>query len=267
MCPRGKGMTRPVGFMEFSLFERVIGEISRFSPKIRAKPLELYHFGESLLHPEIVRMVELAVRSGLQPVLSVNAPELSPPLAERLLRTGLPRLVLSLDGNDAASFARIRGARADFAVAVGNIRAAGEIRARVGSRTSIVVRMIRMRENTGQEQDFLATWRNRGFEAEVRDFFPWTEPDLTDLGEFERLPPGMPCPFPWQYLVVQWNGDVVPCCRDLNAENRLGSVLETPLLEIWNGPAYRDFRRCMADGDNLSKLCRRCLSVYQADQS
>jgi radical SAM protein with 4Fe4S-binding SPASM domain len=77
----------------------------------------------------------------------------------------------------------------------------------------------------------------------------------------------MPCPFPWQYLVVQWNGDVVPCCRDYDAVNRVGNARETTLKEIWNGPELREFRSAMAEARYGNELCAECMEIYSADES
>jgi radical SAM protein with 4Fe4S-binding SPASM domain len=72
----------------------------------------------------------------------------------------------------------------------------------------------------------------------------------------------MPCPFPWRYLVVQWNGDVVPCRRDCNGATVLGNVAGQSLREIWNGPAYAAFRQQMLAADYRNGICGPCMKLY-----
>ncbi|VVB63915.1 Iron-sulfur cluster-binding domain protein [uncultured archaeon] len=39
------------------------------------------------------------------------------------------------------------------------------------------------------------------------------------------------------------NVDIVPCCYDYNAEMKVGNVRQQRFTEVWNGPAYREFRK------------------------
>lgn len=262
MCPREQFMNRPVGFMDFPLYTKVIDEVASFSSSSREKEIELFHFGESLLHPEIAEMVAYGMRGGLNLVLSVNAPQLTPELAETILTNGPVKLIVSMDGYDAESYQKIRGKKADYNLAVENLEALLKMSQRNDSRSRIIVRMIRMQINKHAEDRFRARWQALGGDVEIRDFFPWNKKDLIPLGIVEKYPPHMPCPFPWQYLVVQWNGDVVPCCRDFNGINRLGNVAELSLKEIWNGAGYEHFREAMSEGSFEPSMCAECMEIY-----
>jgi radical SAM protein with 4Fe4S-binding SPASM domain len=262
MCIRPRRMTRPVGFMTLELFRKVMAEVAGFSPATRTREIELFHFGESLLHPALPEMVACAAGHGLRPVLSVNPPQLDAGLSAALLRARPARIICSLDADDAATYRRMRGPAADFARALAGIEALLEQRRRLDAAVPVVVRMIETRGNRGQAAAFTRRWRAAGAQVELRPFFPWNDPGLAPLGEWEKLPPGMPCPFPWRYLAVQWNGDVVPCCRDCNGETVLGNVAGQSLLEIWNGPAYAAFRRQMLAADYPNTICGPCMQLY-----
>jgi len=58
------------------------------------------------------------------------------------------------------------------------------------------------------------------------------------------------------YVKVAPDGSVYPCCY-APAELRMGSIHESSLSEIWNGPAYRAFRRRMFARDYPSP-CVTC---------
>jgi radical SAM protein with 4Fe4S-binding SPASM domain len=262
MCIRPRRMTRPEGFMAFELFQKVMEELAGYSAATRAKEIELFHFGESLLHPRLPELVACAAGHGLRPVLSVNPPQLDAGLCEALLRARPARIICSLDALDAATYRRMRGPAADFAQALAGIEALLEQHRRLDSEVPVVVRMIETRSNRGQGAAFSERWRAAGVQVELRPFFPWNDPDLAPLGEWEKLPPGMPCPFPWRYLVVQWNGDVVPCCRDCNGATVLGNVAGQSLREIWNGPAYAAFRQQMLAADYRNGICGPCMKLY-----
>jgi len=63
------------------------------------------------------------------------------------------------------------------------------------------------------------------------------------------------CFSPWQTVAVDVEGNISLC--DCQPERRIGNLLETPLQEIWNGPAMRDHRRCML-GNDPPAACRGC---------
>nr|CRH06917.1 putative Fe-S oxidoreductase [Candidatus Magnetococcus massalia] len=263
MCPRDQQMSRDLGYMAMDLYAKLIAEMATFPEEIKARELELFHFGESLLHPQLDEMVAIASTAGLKPVLSVNPPHLKPAISERLLKAKPHRIILSIDGFDAQSYREIRGQPAHFAQAVKHVEALVACHRERNSETDLLVRMIHMHRNSDQVARMEAFWRSVGVRFEPREFFPWTESELAALGEHGKNPPHMPCPFPWSYLVVQWDGSVVGCCRDLNGENRLGNANQRSLQEIWGGPAYRQFRAMHAAGDfSQSPLCAKCDPIY-----
>lgn len=266
MCPRSKKMTRKLGYMDMALYHRVIDEITTFSEPVRSKEIELFHFGESLLHPELSAMVAYGAERSLKMVLSVNAPHLSPEKSEELLAAGAYKIILSLDGYDEESYRAIRGKVADYQKAKRHIDHLLQEYALTSSRTKIILRMIQLKENMDYGEQFREHWEGKGVIVELREFFPWTENDLEGLGEYHRYPPFMPCPFPWQYIAIQWDGSVVPCCRDYNGENVIANVRESSLREIWNDEPYIQFRNKHADGDfSGNRICGECMKMYYTD--
>ncbi len=71
------------------------------------------------------------------------------------------------------------------------------------------------------------------------------------------------CPYPWTSLVVASNGDVVACCRDLDHKTVVGNLFREELLDIWNGPAYRQLRQSLLD-QRPEGACADCDMPYQA---
>ncbi len=63
-----------------------------------------------------------------------------------------------------------------------------------------------------------------------------------------------PCPEPWRSAVVLGNGDVMACCVP---GTRIGNLRETPMEELWNGPAYQAFRLAVNSAEPPA-ACRTC---------
>jgi len=266
MCPRTKNMDREMGFMDLNLYKKIIDEISSYSDSIKSKEIELFHFGESLLHPKIIEMIKYASEQKLKITLSVNGPHLTPFMSLNILKEGAYKLIISIDGYDEESYKVIRGKSADYNKAVRNIENLINIHSELKSSTIICVRIIVMDINENHSAAFCEKWKFKGIETEIREFFPWGEKEMVKLGKFEKLPHNMPCPFPWQYLVIQWNGDIVPCCRDQNGVLKMGNVMESSLKEIWNSKKYEFFRNNHSDGDYSEyKKCKNCMEIYSND--
>jgi radical SAM protein with 4Fe4S-binding SPASM domain len=265
MCPRSKKMKRKIGYMKLDLFRKVIDEVAQYNEDVKKKEIELFHFGESLLHPEIVEMNSFAVSKGLNTVLSVNAIEFTPEIAGKLIEGNAGKIIVSLDGVDQEGFKKIRGRCINYEEAVRNIECASEFVKSINSKTHLMVRMILLNMNSDKKEEFTEYWQSKGIEVEIRNFFPWGEQDMVHLGQYEKFPLAMPCPFAWQYLVVQWNGDVVACCRDYNAENIMGNAQNESLEEIWNSNKYKAFREEMVRGNFQNSICKPCLELYQSE--
>ena len=76
------------------------------------------------------------------------------------------------------------------------------------------------------------------------------------------------CPDPWLVQAVDWDGNVLPCCLDLEGRNRLGRVGERSLRELWRASVVRDLRRALRtrrrDVIDADTRCRRCSYLCDA---
>ncbi|MCF0207081.1 MAG: SPASM domain-containing protein, partial [Bacteroidales bacterium] len=58
--------------------------------------------------------------------------------------------------------------------------------------------------------------------------------------------------------VVCFNGDVVPCCFDKDAEFCLGNINENSLAEIRNSVKYKDFVAKVFSSRSEIQICKNC---------
>ncbi|MCX6253429.1 MAG: SPASM domain-containing protein, partial [Bacteroidia bacterium] len=64
----------------------------------------------------------------------------------------------------------------------------------------------------------------------------------------------------WFNPVITWDGKVIPCCFDKNAEFVMGDLNNDSFREIWNGPKYKIFRKSILSGRHMIEICRNCTS-------
>jgi radical SAM protein with 4Fe4S-binding SPASM domain len=265
VCPNRDLPAADKGDMAWPLFKQVVDQGQAFGFEIN-----LHHRGESLLHPQAGRYIRYAAAKGTFCKLHTNGTLLSGEMAEAILASGLRRLSISFDGFSAASYEKNR-AGASFALVTENIAAFLERRRRLQKKTPrlAIEAMEIPQTGTGAEfaeraarQEFIRRFRELGLDEVV---FKKTHNWAGHLGG-ARLPQEFSaCTFPWNALVVFFNGDVAACAQDFFGRQRLGNAGEKSLLEIWNDLPAQQLRRAFADADIESfPACRGCDRIQRS---
>lgn len=71
------------------------------------------------------------------------------------------------------------------------------------------------------------------------------------------------CAYPWQQMIIDLTGEVVPCCFWSGYDNTgkpLGNTNVNTLDEIWNGPEYRRLRLQIVNDNTKGFPCHECLA-------
>lgn len=252
MCPRIK-MTRQAGDMEPSLFEKIIDDISG-----RVEFVWLQDYGEPLLNKNIFRMIRYAKKRGLSTGISTNATALTGDAAENILSSGLDYIIFAFDGATKETYEKIRKG-ADYAAVKQNIERFLAKKTEQDAEIFTAVQCIYMEETEREIDDFMAAWDTEGVDGiRVRQ--------LTFSGnkdKFRNTLHGRPCYWLWSDPHIKWDGTVVPCCQDVNAEYPLGNISEEPLGVLWNSDKMLWLReRHISGKQGEIPLCRDC-NMYQ----
>lgn len=254
MCPR-KYMTRKQGFMSWELFKKIIDEA-----KGKTKTCYLHQFGESLLHPEIFKMIKYANKAGLWTSLSTNGVTLSKLISKRLFEAGLSHMFLSLDSLNPRVLEGIR-VGIDGEKAIKRINNCIKIRRNTSANTKLEIQMIEMEENVNERDAYEKKYKPLMAGIGKVSFksycmyagnVPNKSSKLKELKLFK-------CTMFNYSVTIQWNGDIVVCCMDYDGVTKFGNVNNMGIREIWDSPEYRQFRLAHKRRD-LSKLvfCRGC---------
>ena len=134
MCPQGqKEKTFEKGFMDFSVFTKLIREASSFGADVN-----LFMGGESLLHPQLCDMIAYCRDQGVPSRLYTNATLLDEEKSEGIIRSGLDHMTFSFDGVDKALYEETRrGAR--YEKTLENVRRFLAVKKSKGQRAPTVV--------------------------------------------------------------------------------------------------------------------------------
>lgn len=264
---------RRTTYLSFDNFRRIIKSIKgKFNFQICFS-----YSGESLLHPEIFKMVKYLKENKIPVVIYSNAMLLTKQKIKEILESGLDRFIVSFDGASKKTYEGIRkGAR--FEVVVNNVRSLIKERTAQGLEKPFVeMQMVVTKTNIneselygelskeiGVDNSYLKTLmvfqdtKNKEYIKKVEGLFIDNE-----IARYKRNEEGNlvlknteGCP-ELQNCAITCDGDVVPCCFDLHGKYCLGNAIENSLKDIWDGKRYKYFRENAMNKRKLP-ICRFC---------
>lgn len=270
-CPSGlRKFTRDTGKISLELYKEIIDQLHR-----DLFYLILYFQGEPYLHPLFFHMVEYARRNKIYTATSTNAHFLTDALARKTVESGLDRLIISLDGLDQETYEKYR-VGGNLAKVIEGTRNLVRWKKELHSTTPyIILQFIVFRTNEHQLGEVRKLAGELGVDklelktAQVYDYkggnplIPLNE----KFSRYKRLKNGFfkidnplnnHCFRMWRGCVITWDGLVVPCCFDKDAEHRLGDLKKQSFRDIWKGKEYDEFRRKLFSAREEIDICRNC---------
>ena len=114
----------------------------------------LHSWGEPLLHPRIIDMIDYATERRLWTELSTNATRLDEEMARRVLASGLRRIYLSMDGLTKETYEKVR-VRGNFETVLGNIERFLDLKHALGSDIEADIQIVRLSETDAEVAEFV----------------------------------------------------------------------------------------------------------------
>ncbi len=270
------------GDMSFDDFARIVAMLGPVDQ------LWLAGQGESLLHPDLPRMVRLCGERGLtRTVLHTNGMQLEGQVLEHLADAGLGELRISIDGGAAAEVEYLRDG-ADLARVLRNAEAFARRSATPVAFYSIMNRMNQaslpllpgLAASAGVRRVYMTEtvpFRDRSTERGVYDRREFQFASLPKAVRKQTLTAvrdaarrhGVTlqvdlrwerrrCRDPMRKLYVDARGNVTPCCR-IHYEAIVGNVLRDGLDATWHGAALAEWRNGLIGRDRHPRICvERC---------
>lgn len=260
--------TRPKGKMDAELFENIIRQSSQ-----KAFYLNLYFQGEPFLHENLSLFIHNAKNAGFYVVVSTNAHYLSEDNITQIMDAGLDRLIVSLDGTDEKTYLQYRQG-GDFDKVTSGICLLAEMKLKQQRHHPYIeLQFLLHRKNESQRKRIKDFGKSLGVDKvtlktmqiiDDRSASEWiprkrSRYSLTADGTINiksKLPNH--CFRMWNSCVVTWDGDVVPCCFDKNADHTMGNIRRKELYAIWENAAYQNFRKRVITGRKNIAICRNC---------
>ena len=267
-CPSGSGkLTRQRGFMEIEFFKHLMKELKPY-----LYYTNLYFQGEPMLHPGFLAFLNES--RNIFTTVSTNGHFLSEENADNIVKSGLGRLIISLDGftRDTYSSYRING---DVGTVMEGIRNVSEAKRRNHSSMKFEIQVLLNKANESEIPEIRrlalkagATLVLKSMQLTDNDTMNSWLPADENFRRY-RLKNGsylikskLPrrCARLWFNPVITWDGKVIPCCFDKDAQYIMGDLKKDSIRNIWHGQKFKNFRSDVLSGREKIGMCRNCTS-------
>lgn len=270
-CVTGRGeLRRRSGEMDFETFKTIVNQVSGFAYNL------LLHFqGEPMMSPNIIPFISYATSKRLITEMATNATLINESNAALLVKSGLKKIVISLDSADFSNLGFYRRGEKKDAVVAG-ISAIVSAKESLGSQYPIVVlELLMFKVNIDSISKFKDSAKKLGADVvrlKTVQVVSGSDPEiLVPLGtNYSRYRvcsdgttvikgnPNKPCSAPWFKFSVTHDGWIVPCCFDKNAFYVMGSIRFSSLKESWKSKHYNRFRKNLLTRRGSMPVCSEC---------
>lgn len=270
-CPSGlRAFTRETGNLKFDFFRRTIDELAD-----RLIYLIFYFQGEPFINPQFLEMVNYAHKKGIYTITSTNAHFLDDATAKKAVESGLDRMIISVDGTTQEVYEQYRRAGSLDKVLEGARNMVKWKKKLNSPKPHLIFQFLVVKPNEHQIPEVYRLAEEIGIDevklktAQVYDYEKGNPliPTIDKYSRYTQNPDGTfrvknqllnHCWKLWHACVITWNGLVVPCCFDKDAEHRLGSLAERSFKDIWKNGNYTAFRKKLLQGRDQIDICTNC---------
>jgi molybdenum cofactor biosynthesis enzyme MoaA len=129
------------GWMEVDMFKKIVDGFKEFPDKI--KKIKIGNHGEPTLHPDVAEMVKYAHESDTADIIEMftNGSRLTPELNEAMVKAGLQRINISLEGLTDKRYLEVAGVKQNFQEIIDGVKSLYEIKTREKSDLQIYVKI------------------------------------------------------------------------------------------------------------------------------
>ncbi len=269
-CPSGKRIfTRPTGSLTVDLFLTIINDIKR-----SIVYLTLYFQGEPYLNHYFFTFIKEARQRNVYVATSTNGHFLDKEIAKKTIESGLNRIIISVDGAYQESYEMYRKGGNLEKVKEG-IKNLVETRNEGKNTLYIILQFIVFKFNEEEIKDIIALAKHLGVDelqlktAQIYDYQKGSPliPSNNKYSRYKKKDDGTyqlkkqtknKCFRMWSSCVISWDGLVVPCCFDKDAEFKMGDLKKESFKTIWNCTKYNDFRNEILKNRKTISICNNC---------
>lgn len=270
-CVSGlRAFTRPTGMLDTPAFKSWVDEVHS-----HLVYLLMYFQGEPFLNPGFLEMVSYAASRKIYTATSTNGHFLDVKTAEKVIASGIHEVLISVDGVTQESYEKYR-IGGDLEKVKTGIKNLVNARKKAGTNHPfLILQFLVVRHNEHEVDAIHQLGKELGVDkvriktAQVYDYENGSPiiPEKPEYSRYKKLSTGKfavknplenQCWKMWMGAEITWDGRVLPCCFDKDAQYEMGRIGEKPFSEIWNSPLYDNFRAQILQSRSSLEMCRNC---------
>ena len=270
-CPSGlRSFSRDTGMLKENTFERIIDDLHPY-----LLYLTFYFQGEPYLHPKFLEMVQYAEKKGVYTATSTNAHFLNDEKAKLTIESGLSRLIISIDGTTQDTYQSYRvGGKLDKVIE-GTKNILKWKKKLKSNKPHTIFQYLVVRPNEHQIPEVKQLAKQLGVDevkfktAQIYDYQNGSDliPQNLKYSRYKKDAEGIyqiknpllnHCWKMWHSCVFTWDGNIVPCCFDKDAQHSMGNIHQNSFQEIWQGKSYQQFRTALLKSRKEIDICQNC---------
>ena len=280
LCPTGlRAQDRELGRARTELFARLMDEIGPYVFFI-----DFFNWGEPLLNPQVEELIQIAASHKIVCNMSTNLSlALSDDRIERLVRSGLREMVVSIDGASRETYETYRR-KGDFDLVVKNLSRIVEAKRRLGLTFPVITWQFLVFRFNEHERDaaraladrigvdrlefrtaFLDVNRFPVSAEDAKAIADWKPTDVAFQVEHHKSATKHHARCGWHYMssAINWDGSVTPCCTTFEKRDDFGTLGKdgrTSYQDVINNDAFRGVRERFAGrrADPVPHVCENC---------
>ena len=267
--------------MDLDLFGQVLRSAYDFEPSLGIPAVNLNGLGEPLLNPEFFSFIDICKKIGVIDIFfHTNGTVLTDTLIDKLVNSGVHRVVVSVDSPVKETYEEMRVLRSSYLQSLqdGNRQLAGYSHDKLianmkklidkshsGNTPLIRTTTVLTDQTYKQLEVFKQLWLNLGADLitfqdltnDSKDSTGWSstatsiDDDYMNAIKKDIVEKKIPftCPYIFQSAIYSINGDMRACTNpNAREEMVMGSLKEHTLQEIWNNPKYTELRDLHREG-------------------
>jgi radical SAM protein with 4Fe4S-binding SPASM domain len=269
-CPSGLGtLTRPLGLLKLDDFKNWIDQINDSGFYV-----QLFFQGEPYINKQLPEMIKYAQSQNVYISISTNGHFVNEKNVDLIVENAPDKLIFSVDGLNEESYQKYR-VGGTFAQADEGLRLLVKRKRELGKKKPFIeFQFIVMKQNEDQLDEVLGYGKDVGIDKVVFKTMQISSYDnalkflpknkkyrryIVEDGTY-RIKNKLKnhCFALWRTSVITWDGKVVPCCFDKDAEFELGMLNGKSFKEIWNSKEYNNFRQGVLDNRKGLDMCTNC---------
>lgn len=274
-CPSGLGiLTRPLGLLKFEQFKNWIDQL-----KDTGFYVQLFFQGEPYLNKNLTEFIKYAQDNKIYVSISTNGLLINENNVEKIVQYAPDKMIFSVDGLDEQSYQNYRvGGR--FEDADRNLRLLINTKKKLNKQKPFIeFQFIVMKQNehlledvkkycreVGVDKLVFKTMQISSFENAIK-FLP-ENPKFRRYvldNESFRMKGNIKnyCFALWRTAVITWDGKIVSCCFDKDANYSMGNLNGNTIEQLWNSNKFFTFRQAVLNNRKKIPLCTNCTEGFK----